>query len=189
MTEVNDRTVVYDISNGNHGEVCENTAVWNAGRRSISAHGGMYNLLPFFYLIRFYPFESYPSLLEELLELVRVVFASDYTDVQEESLNCMFFEVVGAQLSETDTRWLTVNAVRELTALNLLVTNLKLREQFFRGLLWKLNLKQVQQLPVVSELMRLLRECYAKEPRMCLQQWDLEHCLHYIEQNFEPARA
>jgi len=63
LTEVNDRKVVFELTSRNHGELQENTAVWCAGKRCVSTHGGMFNLLPLFYLMRFYQYDTYPELL------------------------------------------------------------------------------------------------------------------------------
>lgn len=80
LTEVKDRTVVFDLSSRNHGDLLENSAIWCHSKRYVSDHGGMFNLLPLFYLMRFYSYESYPELLEELLEVVRVIFSAGYID-------------------------------------------------------------------------------------------------------------
>lgn len=62
----------------------------------------------------------------------------------------------------------------------------RLKEQFFRNLLWKINVKEIRNVEVVRELMSLIKGFYQINPKFYLSLWDIEQSLHYLEQNFEP---
>lgn len=85
----------------------------------------------------------------------------------------MFFEVVGARLSEVNCRWVTVKTIQLLAAIKDQIIEPRLKEQFFRGLLWKFKLKEIKALAVVRELMQLIKSFYVNDPRFCLQLWNM----------------
>jgi hypothetical protein len=85
ITSVKDRTIIFDLSSRNHGELLDNTLAYENGfhHNNINFYGGLFNLLPMFYQIRFYDPLTYPKMLEELLQLVHKIFSSGFQGLQE----------------------------------------------------------------------------------------------------------
>jgi hypothetical protein len=40
----------------------------------INYYGGLYTLIPLFYILRFYKYEEYPTALTDMLELLAIIF-------------------------------------------------------------------------------------------------------------------
>lgn len=55
----------------------------NFHQSDINSYGGLFNLLPLFYIIRFYDPQAYPELLQDALSLVLTVFKHKYQKVEE----------------------------------------------------------------------------------------------------------
>jgi hypothetical protein len=92
----------------------------------------------------------------------------------------MFFDIIGAHLCEIDPRWITVDVMKVLLSLRDEITDLRLKGQFFRNLLWRINIKEISNPTIIHDLMAVIKTYYQTNPKFYLTLWNVEHCLHYI---------
>ena len=90
--------------NKNHAELLDNTTIFHQPFESIDInyYGGLYTLLPFFYILRFYKYETYPTALEEALEMVFTLFVLKYKNIEQQAINCQFFGILAQFFNHLD---------------------------------------------------------------------------------------
>lgn len=84
ITEYKEKKIVYEITSEYHGEILENTGIYNNPFDSvdINYYGGIYTILPFFYILKFYKHEQYPDALEDILMVSVQLFESNFGNIE-----------------------------------------------------------------------------------------------------------
>lgn len=80
----------------------------------INFYGGIYTLLPFFYILRFYNCNSYPLALEHMLDIIISIFENKYNNVETEALNCHMFAILAEFINKVDPKFITELVVEKI---------------------------------------------------------------------------
>jgi len=101
--------MMYEITNKNHAEILENTATHNNpfDEVDINYYGGIYTLLPFFYILRFYKYNHFSTALEEMTDLIVILFEGKFKNVENEAINCQLFGILAEFINKVDERYVT----------------------------------------------------------------------------------
>ena len=123
-------------------------------------------------------------MLEDILDLFLTIFKTKLKGLQEESINCRLFSIIGAQLPEINQDFVTKHSLKLLFSLKEELKDVSLKEQFFKELVWKINVKDIKSTPVIQELTKFIGVLYEINPKFYSKILGLRDILHYIIQQF-----
>lgn len=81
---VNEVEILHELSNKNHAEMLDNTAIYSNpfDEVDINYYGGLYTLIPLFYILRFYKYEEYQNALTDMLDLLATTFHTRFRNIE-----------------------------------------------------------------------------------------------------------
>lgn len=134
----------FDTINNNDGIFKENTgvAVKDNSKLRMAFYGGLSSITPFFYLLRNYHFKiilfcffkgfieniEFPTILNELLKLVIILFKNK-AENQQEASKIGFFQVIGQLLCELKFNFINHETLEFLADIKNLLIDQKLLDQ------------------------------------------------------------
>jgi hypothetical protein len=76
--------ILHELINRNNAEMLDNTAFFCNPFQDvdINYYGGIYTLMPFFYILRFYKYEEYTNALTDMIELLTTTFQSGFHNIE-----------------------------------------------------------------------------------------------------------
>jgi hypothetical protein len=189
-SKINEKEIMYEIMNKHYGELQDNTAIHNNpfDEVDINYYGGLYTLIPFFYILRFYKYEEYKNALRDMLDLLLVIFESRFLNIEQEAMYCQLFGIIADFINQVDARYITDDVADRLVSFKNCIKFNPLRVEFLQNCLLKIRIDRIGSISVIEKVHNLISSYYFGDFEWAIQVASLEKIIWYAIDNFEPEQ-